>query len=229
MPVKAILFDLDNTLVDFWKFKNKCIDSAVGAMIKAGLEIDRKRANEIIWKIHFKRGMEYKHIFQDFLKTVAGKVDYKLLGHALKAYRKTRENMLIPYPGVISTLKKLKKNYKLAVISDAPKIKAWMRLVAIGAENLFDVVITFEDTRKKKPHPLPFKISIKKLRVHPSEILMVGDSIHKDMNGAKKTGMKTCLALYGRSIIPRKNPPNVDFMIKNIKELESVLRICNRK
>jgi len=229
MPVKAILFDLDNTLVDFWNFKNKCIDAAVKAMIKAGLKINRKRANKIIWDINLKHSMEYKYIFQDFLKTATGKIDYRLLSQALRAYRKKRENMLIPYPGVIPTLKKLKKNYKLAVISDAPKIKAWMRLVAIGAENLFDAVITFEDTKKKKPHPLPFRTAVKKLKVHPSEILMVGDSIHKDMNGAKRTGMITCLALYGRSIIPRKNPPNVDFMIKNIKGIERALRVCNRK
>ena len=224
MAIKAILFDIDNTLIDFYNFKNKCVDAALHAMIKAGLKIKLERANKIIWGIHREYGMEYKYIFQEFMKRAVGKIDYRILSHGLLAYRKARLNVLAPYPKVKSTITKLRKKYKIAVLSDAPIEKAWLRIVLMDIDNLLDAVITFEDTKKKKPHPLPFRKAAEKLKVRPSEILMVGDSIHKDMQGAKRLGMKTCLALYGRTLKPKVNPKDVDFMIGRISDLLGIVR-----
>jgi putative hydrolase of the HAD superfamily len=224
MPIKAIIFDIDNTLIDFYHFKEKCMNAALDAMTRAGLKIDRKKAEKITWDIYNKYSMEYKYILQEFLMRVMKKVDYRILARGIIAYRKERANVLVPYPGVKKTIQKLKRKYKLAVISDAPKQKAWLRLALMDIDNLFDVVITFEDTKKKKPHKLPFQIAAKRLQIGPEEILMVGDSIHRDMGGAKSLGMKTCLALYGRTLIPKKNPENVDFMIKKIDDLLKVVK-----
>jgi len=43
MKTKAILFDLDNTLVDFMAMKRNSCKAAMNAMIKAGLKIDKKK------------------------------------------------------------------------------------------------------------------------------------------------------------------------------------------
>ena len=40
--IKAILFDLDNTLIDFFRLKKKCCNAAIDAMISAGLKIKKK-------------------------------------------------------------------------------------------------------------------------------------------------------------------------------------------
>jgi putative hydrolase of the HAD superfamily len=224
MAIKAVLFDLDNTLIDFWTFKTKCLDAALKAMIKAGLKISAKKANDIIWSIHKKDGMEYKYIFQDFLKRVSGKVDYRILSHGLIAYRKAKARYLFPYPKVRDTIEKLRKKYKIAIISDAPREKAWERIVFMGIDNILDVVVTFDDTKKKKPSHAPFMAALKKLRLKPSEVLMVGDSISKDMGGAKALGMKTCLAVYGRKIKPKENPKDVDFMANRISDLLRIVR-----
>jgi putative hydrolase of the HAD superfamily len=171
--IKAILFDIDNTLIDFYNFKNKCVDAALDAMINAGLKIEKKKADKIIWGIHRQYGMEYEHIFEEFMKRTIKKTDYRILSHGLLAYRKARLSHLVPYPGVKSTIEKLKKKYKIAVLSDAPINKAWIRIVLMDIDDLLDVVITFDDTKKRKPHPLPFRKAIEKLKVKPSEILMV--------------------------------------------------------
>ena len=42
--IKAIIFDLDNTLMDFMKMKGRAIDAAITAMIDAGLEISKEQA-----------------------------------------------------------------------------------------------------------------------------------------------------------------------------------------
>jgi len=223
--IKAILFDLDNTLIDFWKFKNKCVGDALDEMIKAGLNIEKKKASQIIIDIFREFGMEYKYIFQEFMKRAIGKVDYRILAHGMIAYRNARTSNLMAYPQVKETIMKLKKKgYKIAIISDAPKQKAWMRIVLIGIDSFIDAVVTFDDTKKRKPHSLPFQKAVEKLKVHPSEILMVGDSISKDMKGAKALGMKTALAVYGRTLKPRAKPEATDFLLHKISELIEIVR-----
>ena len=44
--IKAIIFDLDNTLLDFMSMKSSSINAAVNGMIEAGLELDSKKAKE---------------------------------------------------------------------------------------------------------------------------------------------------------------------------------------
>ena len=94
----------------------------------------------------------------------------------------------------------------------------------MNIDSLFDKVFTFDDTGKRKPHHLPFINAIKKLELKPQEILMVGDSLSRDMAGAKALGMKTILAVYGRTLKPKKMPENVDFMIDRIDRLTEIVR-----
>jgi putative hydrolase of the HAD superfamily len=223
--IKAIIFDLDNTLINFWKFKTKSVDAAINAMINAGLGSNKGDARRIIQGLYEKRGMEYKYIFQELLREVEGKIDYRILSHGLVAYRRTRGNLLVPYKGVKPTLVALKRNgYKLAIISDAPRIKAWTRLVSMEIDNLFDVVVVFEDTGKTKPHSLPFSKAIKKLKVKPSQVLMVGDNIKRDIQGAKRLGMKTAFARYGDVGVNKNLKSNADFELDRIEELLNVVK-----
>lgn len=222
--IKAIIFDLDNTLIDFWNFKIKSVDAAIDAMINAGLNVKKSKAKEIIHELYKKYGMEYKYIFQELLKRVKGKVDVKILSHGLVAYRRTRGNLLVPYKGVKPTLQALKKQgYRLAILSDAPRLKAWVRLVSMQIDKFFDVVITFEDTKQKKPHYLPFRNALKKLRLKSEEVLMVGENIKKDIIGARKLGIKTVFAKYG-CIKKPKIKVKTDFEINKIEELLNVVK-----
>lgn len=217
--IKAVIFDLDNTLVDFLKFKKVCCERAVDAMIDAGLRIQKKKALEEIYKIYDRYGMEDPLIFQKFLKKMTGKVDYQKLAHAINAYRKARS--LTPYPGTKRTLIKLKeRGLKLAIVSDAPKLKAWLRLTAMRIDTFFEVVVAKEDTGRLKPSTLPFRAALRKLDVKPSECLMVGDNPARDMRGARALGMKTCLARYG---LVKPSRIKVDFSIDRIEDLVEIL------
>jgi putative hydrolase of the HAD superfamily len=123
------------------------------------------------------------------------------------------------------TLSRLrKKGYKLAIISDAPAIKAWVRLVAMDMDSLFDVVVTFDDTKRRKPHYLPFKNVLEKLKLGPREVMMVGDNIKRDIVGARALGIKTVFARYGLVGKPRK-AVKADFQIDKIEDL---LKIMNK-
>jgi len=224
--IKAVIFDLDNTLIDFLKMKRIAVEEAVEAMIDAGLAVPKKKALDELYSIYFKEGIEDPLIFQKFLKKIAGEVDYKKLAYAIVAYRKAREGFMHPYPGARQTLSKLKeKGLKLAIVSDAPKLKAWIRLVSMRIDDYFDVVVALEDTGRKKPSTLPFRAALKKLKVNPSECLMVGDWPERDLKGAKKLGMKTCFAKYGYEATPdiKKTRIKSDYVIESIGEIVKVV------
>ena len=76
--IKAVIFDLDNTLLDFKKMKQHAILAAVDGMIEAGLQLDQKKAYDQIMELYETSGWENQEIFNDFLNKSTGEVDHKL-------------------------------------------------------------------------------------------------------------------------------------------------------
>lgn len=220
--IKAVLFDLDNTLIDFMKMKRLSCSAAIDAMIGSGLNFDNKKAYKVLFELYDKYGLEEKTIFQKFLIKVAGKINYRILANGIVAYRRVRTGYLEPYPNVDYVLLKLKrKGIKLGIVTDAPRLKAWIRLASMRLSNYFDVVVTFEDTKKLKPSKLPFKVALNKLGLKPEECLMTGDWPERDIKGAKKLGMKTCFAKYGN---PKIKKSDADYEISDIRKVLDIVR-----
>ena len=197
--IKAVLFDLDNTLVDFMRMKESCSEAAIHAMIEAGLPLEEKKATGKLFEMYQKVGIEDQKIFEKFLNAEMGKIDYKILASGIAAYRRVKSGYLTPYPHVRETLIRLKeRGLKLGIVSDAPRIQAWLRLAEMSLTEFFDVVIALEDTGELKPSDLPFKAAIKELGINPENILFVGDNPTRDIDGAERIGMHTALAKYGQ-------------------------------
>jgi putative hydrolase of the HAD superfamily len=225
--IKAVVFDLDNTLMDFMKMKKRAIEEAIPAMVDAGLEITPEIANKIIDEIYTEQGIEYQQVFDEFLNRVLKKVDYKILSAGIVAYRRAREASLIPYPKVYSTMFKLiKMGVKMGILSDAPVKEAWLRLAYLNFHQIIDVVVTFDDTGKRKPSPEPFKLLLSRLEVAPEEALMVGDWVERDIVGAAAVGMKTAFARYGDTFNTKSH--NADYELSDISELIKIVEKENR-
>ncbi|MCE2504120.1 MAG: HAD-IA family hydrolase [Chlorobi bacterium] len=218
LMIHAVVFDLDNTLVDFMAMKRQAIDAAVDAMIDAGLDMDFEHVKGHINRIYDEEGIEYQKVFDRLLIDVLGDVDHKVLASGVVAYRRAREAALKPFPHVSATLMELVKNgVKLAVLSDAPIREAWLRLSYIGFHHIFDHVVTFDDTGRRKPDPLPFRHVLDLLGVKPEQAIMVGDWVERDMVGASAIGMKTAFAAYGDTFGDQEI--KADFVLHDIKEL----------
>lgn len=224
--IRAVIFDLDNTLVDFMRMKRMAIAAAVDAMIDAGLTLDRGAAEREIQAIYDREGIEYQRVFDDFLEAHLGAVDPKILASGIVAYRRAREAALVLYPHVTVTLMELiKAGIRLAVISDAPRREAWLRLCYLNLHHLFDVVVTFEDTGERKPSPAPFRKALERLGVTADEALMVGDWPERDVVGATQLGIRTVFARYGDTFGTEDS--GADFEIGDIHALVDVVRRLN--
>jgi putative hydrolase of the HAD superfamily len=221
--IKAVIFDLDNTLVDFMVMKRLAIDAAVNAMIDAGLKLTREDIQVRIDEIYKERGMEFQNVFDQLLYDEFQKVDFKILSAGVIAYRRAREAALVPYPHVYMTLMELLKlGLRLGVVSDAPAREAWLRLTYLNFHHIFDHVVTFEDTGERKPNAAPFRRALQLLKVEGYEALMVGDWAERDVVGAANVGMKTVFARYGDTFGTVES--NADYEINDISELVDIVR-----
>ncbi|MCP4230934.1 MAG: HAD-IA family hydrolase [bacterium] len=224
--LKAVIFDLDNTLTDFMRMKERAVEGAAQAMVDAGLPKSRDEVIERIKSVYDREGMEYQKVFDDFIEDELGYVDPKILAAGIVGYRKGREGALELYPHVNMTLFELmKRGLKLAVLSDAPQMSAWLRLAYLKLHNVFDVVVTHDDTGRHKPAPEPFEMVLKKLDIEPSRAIMVGDWPERDIKGARELGMKTVYARYGNVNAAASHSP--DFTINDIHELVGIVDYLN--
>lgn len=225
--IRAVVFDLDNTLVDFMAMKRLAVDAAIHSMIDAGLGLSVDEAKARIDAIYKERGIEFQNVFDQLLYDIFNKVDYKILSAGIIAYRRAREAALVPYPHVYMTFTELlKRGLRLGVVSDAPAREAWLRLCYLNFHHLFDAVITFDDSGERKPSPKPFQRILRALGVQPQEALMVGDWAERDMVGAAQVGMKTVFARYGDTFGTAQS--GADYEINDIQELLTIIEKENR-
>ncbi|MBI5630164.1 MAG: HAD-IA family hydrolase [Elusimicrobia bacterium] len=225
--IKAVIFDIDNTLTDFMKMKRAAIDSAVEGMMDAGLKIEKEKMVEKIFDLYWQDGVEDQNIFDKILKKEFGRIDYKILAAGIIGYRRAKAGTMALYPHVSLALTQLMKmGIRCVVVSDAPKLAVWLRIVGLGLHNYFDEVITSEDTGVKKPAPEPFRRALKVLGTKPEETLMVGDWAERDMTGAKNLGIRTAWAKYGDTFDTKDS--GAEFELDDISELVDIIRKENQ-
>lgn len=221
--IKAVLVDLDDTLMDFHRMKDNSVHAAVKAMVKAGLKMREEEAFGKIFEVYEKHGWEDQKAFQKMLRKASGKVDYNILAHGILAYRAEKQNHMRLYAGVRETLHALKqKGLTLGVVTDAPKLQAYTRLAELGIEDYFRVVVCFEDTREHKPSSLPFEKALSKLRLKPDEVLFVGNSLDRDIGGAQGVGMRAAWAKYGDTWRD-KSGIKPEFVLESFRDLLKIV------
>ncbi|MFW5747016.1 MAG: HAD-IA family hydrolase [Nanoarchaeota archaeon] len=216
--IEAILFDVDNTLIDFFKLKKIACEHAIEAMIDAGLDAPSDEALSLLYNLYDMNGWEDQRIFQKLLSSIEGYVDHKKLSYGILAYRKARVGMLAPYPGTKPTLMELRRmGIKLGIVSDAPELQGWLRLAATGLDDLFDLILIGSTPHKGTGKP--FEKALLQLNMPASHVIHVGDWPQRDIEGARKHGIRTCFAQYGRPDLHAE----ATYVIKSIRELLDIV------
>ncbi len=207
VKLQAVLFDLDNTLLDFMRMKRMASDAAARAMVSAGADFPfgSEEAGDILFGKYLSN-IEGDTVFEDFLRehhqqklTLSQHNVDKITAAAVNAYLEAKRIQLQAYPTVKRTLLELaRRGLRMGVLTDAPRFKAYQRLDATGLTDFFEFVVTACDHGSQKPAERTFHEALDLLGLRPQEVLMVGDWPERDIEGAKGVGMRTAFAAYGR-------------------------------
>lgn len=175
---KAVLFDLDGTLLD------------TTDLILASFQFTAEK--------HLGRRVNREEILPTFGRPLIEGLEKLAPGKGqemIVTYRqhnaKYHDEMVKIFPGVKEVLKQLKeKQIKLGIVTSKAKVTALRGLRLFNLETYFDTIIAFEDTTIHKPNPEPVLLAMQKLNVSSKHCLMVGDSPH-DLVSAQRAGIHT--------------------------------------
>lgn len=219
-------------MANFIEFKQMTARAAAKAMVEHGLPASEREAYGQIFFVYDANGMEYQKTYYQVLVNFGLDINKaeRIQQAAIVAHQQVMIDALRCYPMVKPTLAELRAmRLDLGLVSDAPRNKAWKRLVILGLAGEFPVVVTHSDTEKWKPDPSPFLLAISMLDVKPERILFVGDDRSRDIRGAKEVGMITCHAKYGSlgmkgySWYDKSKEVEADFTIERFEQLIKVV------
>jgi 2-haloacid dehalogenase len=130
----------------------------------------------------------YRKILKDVMQKISARFGFAPALTALDALSVSIKEWK-PFPDTVDALTKLKKKYKLAIISNIDDDLFTHTQRNLGVE--FNWIITAEQARSYKPSLNNFYYAFQKIDVDQSKILHVAQSIHHDIIPAQKLGLKT--------------------------------------
>ncbi|HLD80698.1 MAG TPA: HAD family hydrolase [archaeon] len=223
--IKAIIFDADHTLYvpragNAYSRKFEFLAAALGrdagdiaakwTAIVASLKSDKNPS-------HRKR--EYSTEKALVSLGVPSRKSKLLARSAVRLFWREVLKKLEPARGVTSVVPALSKDYALCIASDEFRESLELKLKKVfGAKwkKYFSFLVTPEDTKSLKPSAAYCETALRKLKLKPSQVLVVGDNWQRDLEHAKRRGMKTALLAEFREGEP-------DFHVRELSELFKVL------
>ncbi len=214
MPIKAVLFDLGDTLI-----RNKLTTSETFQKIleHKGIHVTVEEVEKAYGEANQKYGSEFQEL--------AGKIPLSELytrwdTHVLDALGVEDDGNLARevnrmwfltsdveiFPDVNPALTMLRyKGVKTGIVSNAYEEEVQQLLEIVGLnKDFFDLIVGADTIKRGKPDPEIFMYAVKKLRMRPEEAIFVGNSVEKDYRGAERVGMSPLLIERSHAQVPEK-------------------------
>ncbi|MFA5992584.1 MAG: HAD family phosphatase [Candidatus Pacearchaeota archaeon] len=209
---KAIIFDLDGTLINSLPYHLMAFKDL---LLERGLRLSEPKVKALF-------GRPSMEIFAELKKHYHFDEDIEDLREERRYhYFKFIGTKNIVFPGVVKTLKKLRLDYKIGLATGSSYV-TYSHSTDKDFQSLFDFSSTINDVRRGKPDPEQLFLVAKKLRVKPSECIVVGDSVY-DGIAASKAGMSYIGVTTGytsANVLEKYKPIKI---IKSISELIKLL------
>ena len=221
MPIKALFFDVGNTLLfpNRQKMLRTLHDQGVFPSEDLLREIERqtKREFDALLASHGAVDKGFWHIFYSRLLKELNIADDSVRDDLVERTR-ISANWCDIRPGTREVLMSLAQKYRLAVISNADGKIADV-LAHCGIADCFETITDSGIVGREKPHPAIFQAALQSLSTKPEESLYTGDVYSVDYAGAKNTGMQAVLfdacGAYTENGLPT---------VQSLEELPDVLK-----
>ena len=188
--LKAILFDLDGTLVDSAGDLRDALNALLAEEGLAPLDLQAVKGmvGDGVAKL-VERGLTARGAGLDRLPARVARF--------MELYEPNAARLTRPYPLVAETLESLRqRGLRLAVVTNKPHAATMRILEALDLARFFDAVVGGDTLSRRKPDPAPLLHAMRALDAAPAETLMVGDN-HHDVAAARAAGVPVAVVAYG--------------------------------
>ena len=224
--IKAVLLDVDNTLLDFNKSAGETIKSA---FFELGLDYSEKvfdvflNTNDTLWRRIEEKKMTREELHKTRWNIIFGKLGIDADGAEMERLFLSRlEDYAIPVDGALDTVKYLSGKYKLYTASNAPYAQQVKRLTLSGIIPFIEKIFNFEDQGINKPQKRFFEECLKEmLPVKREEIAIIGDSLSADIAGGKSVGITT--VWFNRGGLAIAPSGLCDYTVNSLAEIKAIL------
>ena len=234
---KYILFDADHTLLNYLADERGAYErlyASLGVETSEELLLASRKHSEESWtdaglyqvglpSIQKQYHTLYRTHTEEIFKRVFAQFPTIRVPYSAKQtglmFLKELEHTAIAIDGAEETLAVLAKKYRLGVATNGLSVMQRARLVDM--QKYFDKLFISEELGVIKPTKAFFEKVLKEWGINANECLMVGDSLHSDILGAKNAGMDCCW--FNPHKIDRDNGIVPDYEIQDLRELIALL------
>ena len=220
--IKAVVFDLDDTLYPEYEFVMSGF-LVVAKYLSKKYKLNGLRIFDIL-KSDFKKGVRERN-FNLLLEKFH--LPEKELKKLISIYRshKPKIELFLEAEKLLKHLQN--KKIKIALISDGFVGTQRNKIEALKIEKYFQVITLSDELgiNYRKPNTKPFNLTLKKLSVKPSEAVYIADNPQKDFIGAKKLGLTTIQikrvgGIYSQIEVTKEN--KADLVINSLSQLKTM-------
>jgi len=223
MTVKAILLDVDGTLLDFEKGSQEAMFSAaktLGVDLPDDIYVTFKRINTGLWQ-----ALERGELTRQELHAVRWNRIFKAAGVDFdgptfeKVFFANLYQSAVPVDGAREILEYLYAKYPLYVATNALYDQQVTRLTKADMLKYVKELFTSEKIGFAKPSAEFFTHCVNALSpLKPDEIIMIGDSLSADIIGAKSFGIHTCWYSHDG-----EQSEHADFTVTKMTDIKKIL------
>jgi HAD superfamily hydrolase (TIGR01509 family) len=207
---KTILWDMDGVIADSNSFHFAAWQEA---FTKRGIEFTKEDFSKLF-------GTRNDFIIRSVMGREFPERDVKIIVREKEEiFRRKATGNIKPFPGAVRLLNAIKRgNFKLGLVSSAPKENIDLVLSELKLEGIFDCIVFGQEVSESKPSPQIYLLAAKKLAVTPSDCVAIEDS-PSGVKAAKTAGMK-CLAIANTH--PREELEEADRVVDSLENVDLI-------
>ncbi|HEX6884319.1 MAG TPA: TIGR02253 family HAD-type hydrolase [Planctomycetota bacterium] len=232
MTLRAVLFDIDDTLFSTTQFAKVARRNAVRAMIQTGLDLPEEVVLRELEEVLAEFSSNYDHHFDQLLKRLRPKALQQvnpalIVAAGIAAYHDTKFRELRPFEDVVPLLRALRQaGLVTGIITHGWTIKQAEKLVRLGLVPYLDprAVFISDQLGISKPNPKIYALALRDLGLEAGQAMYVGDSPSHDITPPKSIGMKAAWAKRASRHVRGLGDAIPDHEVEDFVVLRTILR-----
>ena len=226
-PLKAIITDFDDTLYAFepcdtlgYKTVFAYLTNRFGRSDTLLADTLTKVKHDLKQSIPNQAASHARVLyFQRLMEALTGRSEPDTVGTLEEIFRDAYVDAMELFPGVRERLTAIRaQGITIGMLTDLTTSVQLKKLRALGISDLIDLLVSSEEAGAEKPDPKPYTLMLSKLGCEPDEVCMIGDSLSKDMMGAKSIG----ITRLRRKQTPETRKPSPDPLIQTFEDFSQI-------